>query len=185
MVQIAWMLCEEDGSLVDEQSHIIYPDGFIIPSNVALIHGITTARAIKEGESLPDVLGWFTKAAAQSELVIGHNIEFDRGVIAAEYCRLKQNAHFHTLTYFCTMKKTAEFCKLPYPSGRKGNKWPKLSELHQTLFSCSFENAHDALIDVQACARCYFEMKRRGLFELEKPPELIEKPVKKKGKKKQ
>ncbi|HWQ66669.1 MAG TPA: 3'-5' exonuclease [Methanospirillum sp.] len=185
MVQIAWMLCEEDGSVLDEQSHIIYPDGYIIPDTVALIHGITTTRAKKEGKPLADVLSRFTHAAIQSELVIGHNIEFDRGVVAAECKRTDQDLYVHSLAYFCTMRKTADFCKIPYPSGRKGNKWPKLIELHQTLFSCPFEDAHNALADVRACVRCYFELKKRGMIEEEKKPEVKEIPVKaKKGKKK-
>jgi DNA polymerase III subunit epsilon len=164
MVQIAWMLCDEDEQILDEQSHIIYPEGYVIPDIVARIHGITTARAKKEGKPLIDVLSRFTDAAHQSDLIIGHNIGFDRGVITAEYKRTEQDAYIYTLSYFCTMKETAEYCKIPYPSGRKGNKWPKLMELYQTLFSCPFEGAHDAHADVQACVRCYFELKRRGCF---------------------
>jgi len=180
MVQIAWILCDEEEAILDEQSHIIYPDGYIIPDIVANIHGITTTRAKNEGEPLIDVLSEFTAALHQSELIIGHNIEFDRGVIAAEYTRTKQEAHIIKPTYFCTMKKSADYCKIPYPSGKKGNKWPKLSELHLTLFECPFEDAHNALADVKACVRCYFELKRRGMITEAKKPEEVEISVKKK-----
>lgn len=184
MVQIAWMLCDEDESILDEQSHIIYPDGYEIPDIVANIHGITTARAKEEGEPLEKVLSKFTPAIYQSELIIGHNIEFDRGVIAAEYSRTKQEAHIHSRAYLCTMKKSADFCKIPYPSGKKGNKWPKLMELHRTLFKCPFEDAHDAMADVKACVRCYFELKKRGIIEDEIKPDIVKTPGKKKEKKK-
>ena len=170
MVQIAWILCDDQGSILDEQTHIVYPDGYIIPDIVARIHGITTERAQIEGEPLHDVLSGFTDAVLQSELIIGHNIEFDRGVIAAEYTRTDQIAHIHSRSYFCTMKKTAEICKILYPSGKTGHKWPKLGELHQNLFSSPFEGAHDALADVRACFRCYFELKRRGMIQKETIP---------------
>lgn len=184
MVQIAWMLCDEDETVLDEQSHIIYPDGYEIPGLVAMIHGITTERAKREGIQLLDLLSRFSTVLVQAELIIGHNIEFDRGVIAAEYVRNGQDACIFNPTYFCTMKKTADFCKIPYPSGRKGNKWPKLMELYQTLFSCSFEGAHDAQADVQACAKCYFELLRRGMLIEESDSESDKKPAKKTRKKK-
>lgn len=184
MVQIAWILCEGDESIIDEQSHIIKPKGYIIPDNVAMIHGITTERAIREGKPIEKVLSRFTEATVQSELIIGHNVEFDRGVVAAEYSRTMQDAYVHSHPYFCTMKNTTDFCKIPYPSGRKGNKWPKLIELHETLFSCPFEDAHDALADVRACVRCFFELKRRGMFEEKKKAEVSEKQVRKKRVKK-
>jgi hypothetical protein len=36
-------------------------------------------------------------------------------------------------------------------------------ELHQKLFECGFEDAHDAMADITATARCFWEMMRRGL----------------------
>jgi len=184
VVQIAWILYDEIGKIAEEQSHIIYPDGYLIPSVVAEIHGITTAIARKKGKPLEDVLPLFTDAVLRSDLIIGHNIEFDRNVMAAEYARSGGEIYIHSSPYFCTMKNTVNFCKIPYPSGRKGNKWPKLIELHQLLFDAPFEDAHDALADVHACARCFFELKRLNLFEpmeiCPKKEENIEKPQKKK-----
>jgi DNA polymerase III subunit epsilon len=184
VVQIAWILYDENEKITEEQCHIIYPDGFLIPSVVAKIHGITTAIAQKKGKPLEYVLPLFTDAVFQSELIIGHNIEFDRNVMAAEYARSGEQIHIHSCPYFCTMKGTVNFCKIPYPSGRKGNKWPKLMELHQVLFDVPFEGAHDALADVRACARCFFELKRLNhlepLIPSPKKDLNMEKPQKKK-----
>jgi len=33
------------------------------------------------------------------------------------------------------------------------------------LFEEAFEGAHRALVDVRACARCYFELKRRKIVD--------------------
>jgi DNA polymerase-3 subunit epsilon len=59
------------------------------------------------------------------------------------------------------MDRATNFCALPGPYGYK---WPKLTELHQKLFNCSFDGAHDALADITATARCFWEMRKRGLI---------------------
>ncbi len=45
-------------------------------------------------------------------------------------------------------------------------KFPKLSELYQTLFGENFEYAHKALPDTQACASCFFELLNRKIISL-------------------
>lgn len=60
----------------------------------------------------------------------------------------------------CTMNESTDLCKIPGPYGYK---WPKLEELHKHLFGKTFDNAHDALADVRATARCLFELRRRGM----------------------
>ena len=39
-----------------------------------------------------------------------------------------------------------------------GYKSPKLIELYKYVFNEEFENAHSADADVDACAKCYFQM---------------------------
>jgi len=43
-------------------------------------------------------------------------------------------------------------------------KWPKLMELHTKLFSVGFEEAHDAIADIRATAKCFFELQRLGII---------------------
>jgi len=57
------------------------------------------------------------------------------------------------------MLKTTSLCKLPNKYGN-GYKWPKLSELHNFLFNEDFADAHDALGDIRATIKCFFELKR-------------------------
>ena len=60
------------------------------------------------------------------------------------------------------MATTTEFCQLP---GRyKNYKWPKLEELHRILFKEEFDGAHDAMGDVKAMVRCFFELDRLGVI---------------------
>ena len=60
------------------------------------------------------------------------------------------------------MKLSTDYCKLP---GKKGFKSPRLAELHQVLFGSGFDNAHNALADVEATARCFWDLKNRKVIK--------------------
>jgi len=60
--------------------------------------------------------------------------------------------------------QVVSWCKIPKASGR-GYKWPTLNELHLQLFQEEFTGSHNAGADVEACARCYFELRKRGIIE--------------------
>ena len=61
------------------------------------------------------------------------------------------------------MQTTTNFCQIPGPYGYK---LPTLTELHQKLFDTLFNGTHDALCDVSACAKCFFELKKRGVLKI-------------------
>lgn len=72
----------------------------------------------------------------------------------------QNNQHF-----FCTMRSTTEVTKIGYNPKYKSYKWPKLEELHRVLFGEPITGAHNAMVDVQATLRCFFELKgKRGMF---------------------
>ena len=50
---------------------------------------------------------------------------------------------------------------------RKGFKSPKLEELYETIFQEKMVNAHDAAFDVDATARCFFELLRTKFYSSE------------------
>lgn len=163
LVQIAWQCYDGDGNLWEESSLIIKPEGFIIPEEAARIHRIDQARAEKEGHELSRALDIFSEAVLRSDFVVGHNISFDLSIVGSELLRGARENILERTNNLCTMKIGRDVCRLP---GRNGNfKWPNLTELHHFLFSEKFSDAHDALIDVKACARCFFEMKKRGLIK--------------------
>ena len=162
LVQLAWILADDE-QILQEEGYLIAPEGFTIPRSATEIHGITNERAQEEGRPLQEILSLFSQALEQAEVIVGHNVSFDRSMVTAEFARLKQNAPILGLPSHCTMKTTVEICKIP--SKGRGYKWPKLMELYEHLFNESFEDAHDALADVRACSRCYFELKRQGLFQ--------------------
>ncbi len=162
LVQLAWQLHDPEGKLGAAKNYIIRPEGFTIPYSAEKVHGISTSRAMEEGLPLADVLGEFAADVGQSRLLIGHNIDFDINIVAAEFIRKGIANPFPAKPVFCTKIESTDFCALP---GGKGGrfKWPTLAELHRKLFDEDFTDAHNASADVIATARCFLELARQGV----------------------
>lgn len=163
LVQLAWLLYDNEGHRLAGDSVIIKPEGFTIPETASKIHGITTERALAEGAPLLPVMRMFlTLLDGLGDFIVGHNIEFDKNIVAAELLRCKLWLPDNLGAGICTMKASTDLVKIKSHAG--GNKWPKLTELHQHLFGIGFEGAHDAGADVRATARCFWELKRLGVI---------------------
>ena len=141
--------------------HIIRPEGFTIPSNAAQIHGITTEIALKQGVALVPVLDEFAVRITECSGLVAHNVAFDERIVGAEFIRTGRQNLMETKSRHCTMKSSTALCALPSPYGYK---WPTLTELHMHLFGEPFADVHSALADVQACVRCYKELKRLNIM---------------------
>ncbi len=160
--QIAWVLYEGE-TLIDSHATLIKPDGWKIPKEQFFIdNNMSTERCELEGVKLETVLDKFITHAQKSDYLVAHNINFDYNVLGAEMIRYNKKVG-KTMQQICTMNSSTDFCKLPGPYGYK---WPKLEELHQILFNCDFDGAHDALTDVITTAKCFFELKRLGIISL-------------------
>ena len=161
LVQLGWIVTDEEGNVLSQGNEIVKPEGFVIPADAARVHGITTERAQREGKPLREVIETFLKDAEQTKCIVGHNISFDQKVVGAELYRLGIPDTISTVKSLCTMQAGTDYCKIP---GYYGYKWPKLQELYHKLFGCDFEDAHDAMADITATKKCFFEMRKRGLI---------------------
>lgn len=156
IVQVAWLVTDDQGRERSSHVAIARPDGFVIPADATRIHGISTERAKREGVPLGGILTAFRAALQTVDTVVAHNYEFDYMVTAAEFLRHSMPDPFAAHRHFCTMRSGASLTRIP---GRRGDfKWPTLAELHTHLFGHAPAIAHDALADVQSCARCYVAM---------------------------
>ncbi len=156
MVQIAWIVFNENGDKIDSKNYIIKPENYIIPTESSDIHGITTERALSEGDDLTYVLAVFSDYINRADKLVAHNMSFDEKIVGAEFLRKNIKNKLFSKERICTMMSSKEFCAIP---GSYGLKWPTLSELHKKLFEKDFENAHDAYSDITATADCFWKMK--------------------------
>ena len=165
MVQLAWQIHDDRGRFVENHNYLVRPEGFEIPIGAKMVHGISTEHAMKYGKPLDEVLDLFLQSATKAKRLVGHNIDFDLNVLGCEFLRKKgENPLPNWPKVDTCTEKTAEFCQLP---GGKGGRFklPRLNEIHKLLFGKGFESAHNASADVEATARVFLELVRRGVLD--------------------
>lgn len=167
LIQLSWILSTETGENISVHDLIIKPNGFKIPKSATAIHGITNQYAQEHGVNLTKAIDLFLNDLSKASLIIGHNISFDKKVLGAELIRLGKLDSIQNFASFCTMKSTANYCKIPDKYGRD-YKFPKLQELYFKLFGNNFDDAHNALSDIKATMKCFFELRRKNLIQLPK-----------------
>jgi hypothetical protein len=136
------------------------------------LHKITQEINERIGVDRREALKTFNMELQQADIIIGHNISFDKRLIMVECIRNKVQQHFNyrgNKKYeYCTMKNTVDLCKIE-KIGKEGDtyfKYPTLSELYFHLFNEVPKNVHNSFMDVLFCLRCYYKITyNMDLFE--------------------
>lgn len=157
LVQLAYLYYDNEGKKISGGDFIIKPEGYSIPVDASRIHGISTERALAEGQSISTVLQHFNALVSSASYLVAHNMSFDEKIVGAEFLRNGMQNCIHPKNKICTMDRSTNYCAIPGPYGYK---WPKLSELHYKLFNTGFEDAHNAAVDITATCKCFWELKR-------------------------
>lgn len=157
LVQIGWLLTDETAQPIESAEYIIKPDGYTIPQEAAKIHGITTEMALINGSELRNILLKIKEKIEFADVLVAHNMQFDEKILGAEFLRCGLPNIVETKPRICTMRTSTDYCQIPGPYGYK---WPSLHALYRKLFNKPVPGAHTALVDTQACAACFFELKR-------------------------
>ncbi len=165
MTQLAFILYDENGNILDKFCELIKPDGWVVPKEQFFIdNNMSTERCEAEGVDGFIAMRRFQEALKLCKYKIAHNITFDKRIIFTEMrMRGIEPALFQFKKEVCTMMSTIQFVGAINKWGKPG-KWPNLTELHTKLFDKGFEGAHDALGDVMALGDCFFELKKRGFY---------------------
>lgn len=158
IAQLGAILYDENAEVKGELNLLIKPDGWTMPEEVQAIHGISTEDCQKYGVDIRSALAMFNMWLKLDPLLVAHNTDFDEFLIDSEVKRLGKNPIVANARKFCTMKSSTNIVKLPGP---RGFKWPQLQELHEFLFKVRFEGAHDAMADVRACGKSFFELRNK------------------------
>lgn len=171
LVQLAMLLTSDQGQEIGTINCIIRPDGWTIPDEVADIHGITTEIAMKsgipEGVATSLYLGWLERSTRR----VAHNEGFDHRIMRTALLRAGMdrleidNRHIGLVSD--TMHISSPIVNLPptermIAAGFTKPKAPKLAECIRYFFDEPLDGAHDALVDVRACARLFFHLKTLG-----------------------
>ena len=166
LVQLAWQINDKEGKLINNKSFLIKPDNFTIPYNSEKIHGISTQIALEKGISLIIALKDFEKDLKKCKYIIGHNINFDKNILGAEFYRKNIESDLLNKISIDTGHISKQYCNLKGGFGG-GLKMPKLIELYEILFGKKFSDAHDAAYDVNATAKSFFYLLKKEVYSNE------------------
>lgn len=135
-----------------EELELLIDPGQAIPPIITKITGLKNADVKGKGRFKEHAqrIGKFIQSA---DIIVAHNLAFDIGMLDVEFARLDVKFDYPK-TKICTVDQTI------HVKGHRLN----LTKLHEYLFDEGFPVAHRAKVDVQALARCYFELKKRGII---------------------
>ena len=161
---IVWEL-ESDGTYTEISRHdmLIRPP-ISIPFGASQVNGIYDATVADKPPFAPHA-DEILKVLNSADIVSGHNISYDEEILSYELQRLGRVGEYAPMSTVCTMRSSTDHCQLQW----RGffYKPPKLAELHRFLFDEYFEWAHDAMIDVEATMRCFLELVKRWVIQVE------------------
>lgn len=170
IIQLSYILYDiSENSALIKNNYIKIDPSIIISQESFAIHNISREILDMQGINIVDALKDFNEYLKLCDVVVGHNISFDKRLIFVECFRhnIKQyftqfvNNEKQNKSEFCTMKNTTDFCKLERLSktNKVYNKSPKLSELYALLFPNELlpKDLHNSLIDVTMTLRCYLK----------------------------
>lgn len=166
IIQFSYILYEtEKNKILVNHDHIINLQKHVVisPESIA-VHGITREQSEREGIPIQEALELFHISMMAADVIIAHNLSFDKQVVIVECIRHKRAGPFkfkYPEQYFCTMKNTTQLCKIETTNKKTGEKYfkyPTLSELHNHLFGVIPQNTHNSLVDILVCLRCYIKL---------------------------
>jgi DNA polymerase III epsilon subunit-like protein len=162
IISLAWVVFDENENVLKEKYEMVKPDGWVIPKEKFWVeNGYSTEKSMEVGVPLRGLVEEFIQDLDGCDLLIAHNMGFDSKIIGAEMLRLGLDTG-KQVKKFCTKETLTNYCQIPT---RWGFKWPTLLEAHLKLFGTGFDGAHDALADVKACGKVFFEAQRRGIIK--------------------
>jgi len=155
LVQVGAILFDSSHNEIATLKTMVVPLAKIEPKAFEA-HGISFETAQEFGVSNTNAMEIFCDFIDIADVIVAHNTSFDIRVMnhAARNADMKGNI-FEGKQIHCTKEATTSILRLPAPRGKKGYKWPSLQECMTYFFKEDIIGAHDAMVDVRACARIY------------------------------
>lgn len=152
IVQIGYIISDDNNNIIKENSMIIKPDNFEVKNEH--VHHISQKIAEEQGQSMITVFETLKQDFKECDTIISHNLNFDYNVLMSEIIRYDEKELYQILfdmKKFCTMLEGQKRLKI--------NKWPKLTHLVEQFFpNIIWNQKHEALDDAQYCFKCYVKL---------------------------
>jgi DNA polymerase-3 subunit epsilon len=176
IVQFSYIFYDtETMEIVQKNDNVIkIPLHIVIGEESTKIHGITNEISRTSGIDIQTVLSEFMCLFSIADLVVAHNLEFDKNMLIVELLRLPQTeANLFSIglisshkKYYCTMQEGMYLCNIKKTyvtfvtkETKEYIKFPSLFELYKHLFNEEPVNLHNSFNDIVACLRCFHKIK--------------------------
>lgn len=173
ILQLSYQIVDSDSwtTLKSVNHYFSWPENKARVSYGAIeVNGLT--EEFLAGQKLSErknALEEFVKDKDSCELLVAHNLDFDKKFIIAS-CR-EEGVKFANSGWaqsYDTMKRMTNYCQIPKDWG-SGYKWPKLTELADCLdIDYSHIALHDSSSDVELTKQCFKKIVNQGLYGLPK-----------------
>lgn len=161
IVSIAWILADDDSTILHSEYNIVKPKGWIIPEESIAIHKINQTTAEKYGIELKTVIDRFLWYVNECDVIVAHNLYFDKNVINnALKWQLGRSLMLddYKKRMFCTMQNGRPLVGIPSKTAGKF-KSPKLSEMYKEVFGVEPSGTlHNAMTDTQILMECFYKI---------------------------
>lgn len=151
LLEVGYRIHDKEGNEVSNYTSLIKPKDFKV--RATHIHGITEAHADVYGKDVEEVLEQLHDDLSDVDLVVGHNVSFDRGVLLSECHRVQDFGKVDMLEHVdwkCTMEMGKEVF----------GKRLSLVNLYQQLYGIEVPHVHRSLNDVDLCIDAYYALKK-------------------------
>ena len=169
IIQLAYILYDTENPSKSKifNKYINIEEDVIISAESLAIHHISHQKIAsvksKDRAKIQDALKEFLEDVKIADVVVGHNVAFDRKMIVSELLRLTKDLNndiidmMNDKKFKCTQEITRPICKLQNKKGKEYYKNPKLIEAYDHFFGCipKLELLHDALIDAIITLRVF------------------------------
>ncbi|MBT2620007.1 3'-5' exonuclease [Chryseobacterium sp. ISL-6] len=155
-VQVSWILYDENSKEIKRENFYINED-FEISLPSFKVHKISREFLSNNGKARKFVLQKLLKDIQQYHpLITGHFTEFDIHTLSCDFYRAGLENPFPQSHFYCTMLKSKDYILNPQVY------YFRLPQLYDFLFNEKMEDSHDAVIDAEMTAKCFFEIRSRG-----------------------
>lgn len=156
-VQVSWIVFALDGTELKREDHYIRDNDFDISPEAFSVHGINRQFLNENGERRQYVMDLlYTDLEQYQPLVVGHYMELDYHITGVDFFRLNMANPMDKLAMYCTMLGSKQYARNPRID------YLRLGQLYGILFNKTLANQHNAMVDAQATAECFFEMLCNG-----------------------
>jgi len=172
IIQLSYILYDtENNYVLDIRDSIIKLQKNIkIDSVSENIHKISMDISQEKGIDIKNILTSLSSVINNCDIIIGHNINFDKNIVSVELARNNMNNIFQNKNFYCTMRGSKNICKIPINiNGKDMYKYPKLVELYKFYFNHEPENLHNSMYDVLVTLRCFGMLKYNIDFQQVSP----------------